>query len=93
MGRGSKIPGRLDFRAFLRFRCASREHLGRASVAQQFAGAIMAKRQPQITVPLNAALREFVERQAQQSDRSMAGQIRHVLTLAARQAEQQERAA
>jgi len=52
----------------------------------------MAKRE-QITVPLPASLREFVERQAQQSDRSMAGQIRHVLTEAARQAEQQEQAA
>jgi hypothetical protein len=54
----------------------------------------MAKRQPQITVPLNAALREFVERQAQQSDRSMAWVIRHVLTEAARRKpEQQEQAA
>ena len=53
----------------------------------------MSRRESSITVPLPTPLREFVERQARQSDRSMAGVIRHVLAEAARQAEPQEQAA
>lgn len=76
------------------FGCALPEHLGRCIFGPEFAGDhVMAKRE-QITVPLPARLREFVERQAQQSDRSMAGVIRHVLAEAARrEPEPQEQAA
>ena len=35
----------------------------------------MAKRDHQVSVPLPAALREFVERAAEQEDRTIAGQI------------------
>jgi hypothetical protein len=45
-----------------------------------------------VSVPLDRSLREFVEAQAQAEDRSVAGQIRHLVAEAARQA-QQERAA
>jgi hypothetical protein len=38
----------------------------------------------QISVPLDKELREFVEQQAQQQDRSLAGQIRHFVAEAAR---------
>jgi hypothetical protein len=42
----------------------------------------MSKRQ--ISVPLDNELREFVEEQAAQQDRSVAGQIRHYVCEAAR---------
>jgi hypothetical protein len=76
------------------FNSALPEHLGRGIFGPEFSGDhVMAKRD-QITVPLPARLREFVERQAQQSDRSMAGVIRHVLAEAARrEPEPQEQAA
>ena len=38
----------------------------------------------QVSVPLPRELREFVERQAQREDRSVAGQIRHLVAEAAR---------
>ncbi len=38
----------------------------------------------QISVPLSRELREFVERQAAREDRSVAGQIRHLVAEAAR---------
>ena len=49
----------------------------------------MAKRE-QVSVPLPAELREFVERAAEREDRSVAGQIRHFVAQAAR-ADQVER--
>lgn len=44
----------------------------------------MAKRDHQVSVPLPADLREFVERAAEQEDRTIAGQIRHLVAEAAR---------
>jgi len=44
-----------------------------------------------VSVPLDRELREFVEAQAQAEDRTIAGQIRHLVAEAARA--QQERAA
>jgi hypothetical protein len=44
----------------------------------------MAKRDHQVSVPLPADLREFVERAAEQEDRTIAGQIRHLVAQAAR---------
>ena len=44
----------------------------------------MAKRDHQVSVPLPADLREFVERAAEQEDRTIAGQIRHLVARAAR---------
>jgi hypothetical protein len=44
----------------------------------------MSKRREQISVPLDRALREFVERLAEQEDRSVAGAIRHLVAEAAR---------
>jgi hypothetical protein len=38
----------------------------------------------QVSVPLSRELREFVERQAAREDRSVAGQIRHLVAEAAR---------
>ena len=38
----------------------------------------MAKRDHQVSVPLPSDLREFVERVAEQEDRTIAGQIRHL---------------
>ena len=45
----------------------------------------MSKREGQLSVPLDTALREFVEREAQREDRTEAGQVRHLITEAARQ--------
>jgi hypothetical protein len=45
-----------------------------------------------VSVPLDRELREFVEAQAQAEDRSLAGQIRHVLAEAARQAQTEQAA-
>jgi hypothetical protein len=42
------------------------------------------KRDNQISVPLDRELRAFVERQAAREDRSLAGQIRHLVAEAAR---------
>lgn len=49
----------------------------------------------QITVPLDPALRAFVEREAEREDRTMAAWIRRLVAQAQRQAQgqQQERAA
>jgi hypothetical protein len=44
----------------------------------------MSKRRQQISVPLEQELREFVEKQAAEQDRSVAGQIRHLVAEAAR---------
>jgi hypothetical protein len=46
----------------------------------------MSKRENQISVPIERPLREFVEREAARQDRSVAGQIRHLIAEAARQA-------
>jgi hypothetical protein len=47
----------------------------------------------QISVPLPAELREFVKRAAEREDRSVAGQIRHLVAEAARrEADQSNRA-
>jgi hypothetical protein len=51
----------------------------------------MSKRENQLTVPLDRELREFIERQAVEQDRTLAGAVRHLLAEAARQ--EQERAA
>ncbi len=53
----------------------------------------MSRKREQISVPLPAALREFVERAAEREDRSVAGQIRHLIAQAARDLQPQERAA
>ena len=44
----------------------------------------MPKRDHQVSVPLPADLREFVERAAEQEDRTIAGQIRHLVAQAGR---------
>jgi hypothetical protein len=41
-----------------------------------------------VSVPLDRQLRDFVEAQAQAEDRTVAGQIRHLVAEAARQAQQ-----
>ena len=48
------------------------------------------RKREQISVPLPPELREFVERQAAAEDRTIAGQIRHLVAEAQRQASQQE---
>ena len=53
----------------------------------------MSKRREQVSVPLDPELRAFVERAAEREDRTLAGQIRHLVAEAARRAETQERAA
>jgi hypothetical protein len=53
---------------------------------------IVMKRE-QITIPLDPALREFVERAAAEQDRTMAGQVRHLIAEAARRSQEQERRA
>jgi hypothetical protein len=53
----------------------------------------MSKRENQVSVPLPAELREFLERQAAREDRSLAGQIRHLIAQAARNSELREEAA
>lgn len=47
-------------------------------------------RRNQISVPVDPALREFVEREAEREDRSLAAQVRHVLAEAARKAQAKE---
>jgi hypothetical protein len=55
-------------------------------------GVCMTNRE-QISVPLPAELREFVKRAAEREDRSVAGQIRHLVAEAARrEADQSNRA-
>jgi hypothetical protein len=44
----------------------------------------MAKREQQISVPLDPDLREFVERLAAREDRTVAGQVRHLIAQARR---------
>jgi hypothetical protein len=46
----------------------------------------MSKRENQISVPIEPALRAFIEREAERQDRTLAGQIRHLIAEAARQA-------
>lgn len=46
------------------------------------------KRENQISVPLDSALREFVSRSAAEQDRTLAGQVRHLIAEAARQSQQ-----
>jgi len=53
----------------------------------------MAKREHQISVPLDPHLREFVERAAEREDRSMAQMIRHLVADAMRRQNAQEQAA
>jgi hypothetical protein len=55
----------------------------------------MSKKQGQVTVPLDPQLRAFVEQQAAREDRTLAGQIRHLVAEARRRAVEQsgERAA
>ena len=52
----------------------------------------MAKRDHQVSVPLPADLREFVERAAEQEDRTIAGQISHLVAQAARVQADRDRA-
>jgi CopG-like RHH_1 or ribbon-helix-helix domain, RHH_5 len=52
----------------------------------------MSKRE-QVSVPLPAELREFVERAAVREDRTLAGQIRHLIAEAARNSEPRSEAA
>jgi len=47
----------------------------------------------QVSVPLSADLRAFVEGEAAREDRSMAAQIRHLVAEAARRSQTQEQAA
>jgi len=49
----------------------------------------------QLSVPLDPALRQFIEREAERQDRTVAGQVRHLIAEAARQsvAHDEERAA
>jgi hypothetical protein len=51
----------------------------------------MPKRENQVTVPLTADLRDYVERIAEREDRTLAGAIRHLVAEAARRSEQQGR--
>jgi hypothetical protein len=56
-------------------------------MAIDYGGQGMKKRDYQVSVPLDQALREFVERAAEREDRSLAGQIRHLVAEAARHAQ------
>ena len=47
-------------------------------------------RREQITVPLDAELRAFVERRAAQEDRTVASLVRHILAETARRAQGQQ---
>jgi hypothetical protein len=60
--------------------------------AQGFRRQNMRKRE-QVSVPLPAELREFVERAAVREDRTLAGQIRHLIAEAARNEPRQEQVA
>jgi hypothetical protein len=55
----------------------------------------MSKREHQISVPISSELRAFVEREAARADRTVAGQVRHLIAEAARRSEgePEERAA
>jgi hypothetical protein len=44
----------------------------------------MRKRDHQVSVPLDPELREFVEQSAAREDRTVAGQVRHLIAEAAR---------
>ena len=44
----------------------------------------MSKREQQITVPLDPDLRAYVERMAAREDRTVAGQVRHLIAQARR---------
>lgn len=48
----------------------------------------MKMRQNQVSVPLDPQLRAFVEQAAEREDRTMAGQIRHLVAEAARRSQQ-----
>jgi hypothetical protein len=52
----------------------------------------MAKRE-QVTVPMPPDLRDFIERAAAEEDRTIAGQIRHLIAREQRQRQTQEQAA
>jgi hypothetical protein len=45
----------------------------------------MSMRERQISVPIEPALREFIESEAQRQHRTLAGQIRHLIAEAQRQ--------
>jgi hypothetical protein len=51
------------------------------------------RKREQVSVPLDPELRAFVERAAEREDRSLAGQIRHLIAQAARAAQMQGEAA
>lgn len=51
------------------------------------------RKREQVSVPLPAELREFVERAAVREDRTLAGQIRHLIAEAARNEPRQEQVA
>ncbi len=53
----------------------------------------MVKREFQVSVPLDHELREFVKAQAALEDRTVAGQIRHLVAEAQRRAEGDREAA
>jgi len=67
----------------------------RRTVTLEFRGTtrMSSKKPNQVSVPLDPELRAFVERAAEREDRSIAGQIRHLVAEAARRSEMQERAA
>jgi hypothetical protein len=50
----------------------------------------MSKRENQISVPIDRELRAFIEREAARQDRTLAGQIRHLVAEAARNSEARE---
>jgi len=50
-------------------------------------------REHQVSVPLPPELRRFIEQQAAEQDRTLAGQIRHLVAEAARSAQAREQAA
>lgn len=49
----------------------------------------MAKRNL-LSVPVDPAMREFIEREAEREHRSVAGQIRHLVAEAARKAQTED---
>ncbi len=53
----------------------------------------MAKREFQVSVPLDSKLREFVEAVAERDDRTVAATIRHFVAQAQRQAASEREAA
>jgi hypothetical protein len=53
----------------------------------------MSKRREQVSVPIPSELRQVLETTAQREDRTLAGQIRHILAEAVRRNSQSQEAA